>query len=144
MSADLIEPLLQLQTDSSLFVASAANQMLANVLLLCQSLSSVGCNGTNNRDLEHNSVGMEVTQNCNGIVSKVCEYLKKSVVLKENSQLPQSQQILKLLSLLLVQVRPPLRDTLLLTIIDSLEELVTNSCSQLTLSLMDVLLAANR
>ncbi|KAM4750392.1 integrator complex assembly factor BRAT1 [Anableps anableps] len=140
VQADLIEPLLQLQTDSSLFVASAANQMLAHVLLLCQSLSFVD---TNNRDLEHNSVSMETTQNCSSIITKVSEYLNKSVVLKETSLLPQSQQILKLLTLLLVQVGPPLQHTLLLAVIDSLEELVTTSCSQLTLSLMDVILAAN-
>ncbi|XP_017158940.1 integrator complex assembly factor BRAT1 isoform X4 [Poecilia reticulata] len=110
--ADLIEPLLQLQTDPSLFVASAANQTLAQVLLLCQSLSSVGHNGSKNRDLEHNS-------------------------------LPGSQQILRLLAMLLVRVGPPLRDTLLLAVMNSLEELVTTSCSQLTVPLLDVILAAN-
>ncbi|XP_017158939.1 integrator complex assembly factor BRAT1 isoform X2 [Poecilia reticulata] len=114
--ADLIEPLLQLQTDPSLFVASAANQTLAQVLLLCQSLSSVGHNGSKNRDLEHNS---------------------------EISQLPGSQQILRLLAMLLVRVGPPLRDTLLLAVMNSLEELVTTSCSQLTVPLLDVILAAN-
>ncbi|XP_014877335.1 integrator complex assembly factor BRAT1 isoform X2 [Poecilia latipinna] len=141
--ADLIEPLLQLQTDSSLFVASAANQTLAQVLLLCQSPSSVGHNGSKNRDLEHNSASMETTQNYSGIITKVSDYLNKSVVLKEISQLPGSQQILRLLALLLVRVGPPLRDTLLLAVINSLEELVTTSCSQLTVPLLDVILAAN-
>uniref|UniRef100_A0A3P9NIV2 BRCA1 associated ATM activator 1 n=1 Tax=Poecilia reticulata TaxID=8081 RepID=A0A3P9NIV2_POERE len=141
--ADLIEPLLQLQTDPSLFVASAANQTLAQVLLLCQSLSSVGHNGSKNRDLEHNSVSMETTQNYSGIITKVSEYLNKSVVLKEISQLPGSQQILRLLAMLLVRVGPPLRDTLLLAVMNSLEELVTTSCSQLTVPLLDVILAAN-
>uniref|UniRef100_A0A087X611 BRCA1-associated ATM activator 1 n=1 Tax=Poecilia formosa TaxID=48698 RepID=A0A087X611_POEFO len=141
--ADLIEPLLQLQTDSSLFVASAANQTLAQVLLLCQSPSSVGHNGSKNRDLEHNSASMETTQNYSGIITKVSDYLNKSVVLKEISQLPGSQQILRLLAMLLVRVGPPLRDTLLLAVINSLEELVTTSCSQLTVPLLDVILAAN-
>uniref|UniRef100_A0A3B3TSR8 BRCA1 associated ATM activator 1 n=1 Tax=Poecilia latipinna TaxID=48699 RepID=A0A3B3TSR8_9TELE len=86
--ADLIEPLLQLQTDSSLFVASAANQTLAQVLLLCQSPSSVGHNGSKNRDLEHNSASMETTQNYSGIITKVSDYLNKSVVLKEISHDP--------------------------------------------------------
>ncbi|XP_054879087.1 BRCA1-associated ATM activator 1 [Poeciliopsis prolifica] len=140
--ADLIEPLLQLQTDSSLFVASAANQTLAQVLLLCQSLSSVGHNGSKNRDLEHNSVSLETTQNYSGIITKISEYLNKSVVLKEISQLPGSQQILRLLVMLLGRVGPPLRDTLLLAVMNSLEELVTTSCSQLTVPLMDVILAA--
>uniref|UniRef100_A0A3B3YQ05 BRCA1-associated ATM activator 1 n=1 Tax=Poecilia mexicana TaxID=48701 RepID=A0A3B3YQ05_9TELE len=99
--ADLIEPLLQLQTDSSLFVASAANQTLAQVLVLCQSPSSVGHNGSKNRDLEHNSLSMESTQNYSGIITKVSDYLNKSVVLKEISQLPGSQQILRLLAMLL-------------------------------------------
>ncbi|MEQ2181026.1 hypothetical protein GOODEAATRI_007145 [Goodea atripinnis] len=142
--AGLIEPLLHLQTDSSLFVASAANQMLAHVLLLCESLSSVGCNGTKERDLEQNSLSMETNQNCSGVITKALEYLNKCLVLKETSQLSQSQQILKLLTQLLVQVRTPLLDKLLLTVIDSVEELVTKSCSQLTLPLMDVVLAANR
>uniref|UniRef100_A0A096MAF8 BRCA1-associated ATM activator 1 n=1 Tax=Poecilia formosa TaxID=48698 RepID=A0A096MAF8_POEFO len=133
--ADLIEPLLQLQTDSSLFVASAANQTLAQVLLLCQSPSSVGHNGSKNRDLEHNSASMETTQNYSGIITKVSDYLNKSVVL--------NQQILRLLAMLLVRVGPPLRDTLLLAVINSLEELVTTSCSQLTVPLLDVILAAN-
>uniref|UniRef100_A0A3B4G9M0 BRCA1-associated ATM activator 1 n=1 Tax=Pundamilia nyererei TaxID=303518 RepID=A0A3B4G9M0_9CICH len=47
---DFIEPLLQLQTDTSLFVASAANQMLSHVLLFCQPVSSIGCNGTNKKE----------------------------------------------------------------------------------------------
>ncbi|MEQ2214466.1 hypothetical protein XENOCAPTIV_008316, partial [Xenoophorus captivus] len=141
--AGLVEPLLHLQTDSSLFVASAANQMLAHVLLLCESLSSVGCNGTKERDLEQNSLSMETNQNCSGVITKALEYLNKCLVLKETSQLSQSQQILKLLTQLLVQVRTPLLDKLLLTVIDSVEELVTKSCSQLTLPLMDVVLAAN-
>ncbi|XP_014834302.1 PREDICTED: BRCA1-associated ATM activator 1 isoform X2 [Poecilia mexicana] len=141
--ADLIEPLLQLQTDSSLFVASAANQTLAQVLVLCQSPSSVGHNGSKNRDLEHNSLSMESTQNYSGIITKVSDYLNKSVVLKEISQLPGSQQILRLLAMLLVRVGPPLRDTLLLAVINSLEELVSTSCSQLTVPLLDVILAAN-
>ncbi|XP_047221733.1 BRCA1-associated ATM activator 1 isoform X1 [Girardinichthys multiradiatus] len=143
VQAGLIEPLLHLQTDSSLFVASAANQMLAHVLLLCESLSSVGCNGTKERDLEQNSLSMETNQNCSGVITKALEYLNKCLVLKETSQLSQSQQILKLLTQFLVQVRTPLLEKLLLTVIDSVEELVTKSCSQLTLPLMDVVLAAN-
>ncbi|XP_015232846.1 PREDICTED: BRCA1-associated ATM activator 1 isoform X2 [Cyprinodon variegatus] len=140
VQADLIEPLLQLQTDSSLFVSSAANQLLAHVLLLYQSLSSAGCNGANKRDLEHSGVSEQTIISCSGIITNVSEYLKKSLVLKESSHPPQSQQILKLLTLLLVQLRPPLQEQLLLTVIDSLEELVTKRWS---LPLMDVILAAN-
>uniref|UniRef100_A0A3Q2D4B9 BRCA1-associated ATM activator 1 n=1 Tax=Cyprinodon variegatus TaxID=28743 RepID=A0A3Q2D4B9_CYPVA len=80
VQADLIEPLLQLQTDSSLFVSSAANQLLAHVLLLYQSLSSAGCNGANKRDLEHSGVSEQTIISCSGIITNVSEYLKKSLL----------------------------------------------------------------
>lgn len=87
---------------------------------------------------------METNAKYTAVVVAVSEYLKESLVPKENTQLHQSLQILKLLALLLAQARPPLRDTLLRTVADSLEELVTAGYSQLTLPLMDVILAANR
>uniref|UniRef100_A0A3B5ABH3 BRCA1-associated ATM activator 1 n=1 Tax=Stegastes partitus TaxID=144197 RepID=A0A3B5ABH3_9TELE len=123
-----VQPLLQLQTDTSLFVASAANQMLAYVLVFCQSVSSVG------------SVPMETNQDYTAVVTAILEYLKKSLVPKENTQLHQSVQILKVLALLLAQTRPPLWDKLLQTVVDSVEELLTADYSQLTLPLMDVIL----
>ncbi|XP_035515244.1 LOW QUALITY PROTEIN: BRCA1-associated ATM activator 1 [Morone saxatilis] len=155
VKSDFIEPLLQLQTDTSLFVASAANQMLAHILLFFQPVSSAGSNGvdkkeeddgraqTSIRDLKHPAVTMDTAAEYSPVVTAISEYLKESLVPKESAQLHQSLQVLKLLALLLAQAGPPLRDKLLQAVADSLEELVTAGCSQLTLPLMDVILAAH-
>lgn len=145
-SPDFTEPLLQLQTDTSLFVASAANQMLAHVLLSCQSVSPpVGCHDMDQKtDSKLLTVPVETDQKYDTFVTKVCEYLQRSLVPRETSQLHRSEQVLKLLALLLTQAGPPLRHRLLLTLSDVLEELVTTNYSQLTLPLMDVILAAHR
>lgn len=87
---------------------------------------------------------METSVEYTAVVVAISEYLKESLVPKEKTQHHQSVQLLKLLALLLAQARPPLQDTLLQTVTDSLEELVTAGCSQLTLPLMDVILAAHR
>ncbi|XP_028261952.1 integrator complex assembly factor BRAT1 isoform X2 [Parambassis ranga] len=145
VDADFVVPLLQLQTDTSLFVASAANQMLAHILLYCQDASAVGCKGIDGKREDnddrrtHDSV---VTFESHHVVMTISEYLKKSLVPKESTQLHQSVQVLKLLALLLAQSRPPLKHKLLQAVGDSLEELVTAEYSQLTLPLMDVLLSA--
>lgn len=139
--ADFIEPLLQLQTDASLFVASAANQLLAHILIFFQPVSSAGCNGLDKKEEDD---GRSQTSIHTAVVLTISQYLKESLVPKENKQLHQSLQILKLLALLLTQAGPPLRDKLLQTVSDPLEELVTAGCSQLTLPLMDVILAAYR
>ncbi|XP_071361622.1 BRCA1-associated ATM activator 1 [Trachinotus anak] len=154
VEADFIAPLLQLQTDTSLFVASAANQTLAHVLLFFQPVLSAGCNGIGKKhgddkrtqasitDIERSGVTMETSQDYTAVVVAISKYLKDSLVPKENTQLHQSVQTLKLLGLLLAQARPPLRDQLLQTVADPLEELVTAGYRQLTLPLMDVVLAA--
>lgn len=139
--ADFIKPLLQLQTDTSLFVASAANQLLAHILIFFQTVSSAGCNGL---DKKEEDGGRTQTSMHTAVVLTISQYLKESLVPKENKQLHQSLQILKLLALLLTQAGPPLRDKLLQTVSDPLEELVAAGCSQLTLPLMDVILAAYR
>lgn len=72
------------------------------------------------------------------------EYLTESLVAGDNTRLHQSLQTLRLLALLLSQARPPLRDMLLQTVLDPLEELVKADCSLLTLSLMDAIMAAHR
>lgn len=138
-SPDFIEPLLKLQTDTSLFVTSAANQVLAHILLFFQPISSAGCNGVDQSDVWRAQTSVHAD-----VVMAVSEYLKDSLVPKESTRLHQSLQTLKLLALLLAQAEPPLRDTLLHTVTDSLEELVTKGCSQLTLPLMNVILAARR
>ncbi|KAM6940213.1 integrator complex assembly factor BRAT1 [Xenentodon cancila] len=156
VQAGFITPLLQLQTDTSLFVTAAASQMLAHVLLFSQSVPSVRCNGADKKkdkddgvprafitDLEA-AVTTETNQYSAPVAMVISEYLRKFLVPKDTSQYHQSQQILKLLALVLAQARPPLRKTLLLIVADTLEELVTKNCSQLTLPLMDVILVAHR
>ncbi|GAA6229619.1 BRCA1-associated ATM activator 1 [Lates japonicus] len=155
VQADFTLPLLQLQTDASLFVASAANQMLAHILLFFQPTSPAGFNGVDKKhgdgkmtrqasiaDIEHSGIPMETSQDYTAVVTAISEYLKESLVPKENTGLHQSLQILKLLTLLLAQARPSLRDKLLQTVAGSLEELATAGYSQLTLPLMDIILAA--
>ncbi|XP_078022278.1 integrator complex assembly factor BRAT1 isoform X3 [Epinephelus lanceolatus] len=155
VQSDFIGPLLQLQTDTSLFVASAANQMLAHILLFFQPVSSAGCNGVAKKeeeedrrthvsitDSEDPALSLETSAEYTTVVTVMSEYLKESLVPPENTKLHRSLQILKLLALLLAQAGPPLRDELLQTVADSLQELVTAGCSQLTLPLMDVILAA--
>ena len=78
------------------------------------------------------------------VVKSISGYLKESLVPKESKNVRQSLQTLKLLALLLAQAGPPLRDKLLQTVGDSLEELVTAGSSELTLPLMDVILSACR
>lgn len=120
--------------------------MLAHILLFFQKVSSAGSNGVNKKeeDLEPPAITMETSAEYSAVVKGISEYLKESLIPKENTKLHQSLQILKLLALLLAQAGPPLRDKLLQTVTESLEELVTAGCSQLTLPLMDVILAANR
>ncbi|KAM7419582.1 hypothetical protein PAMA_016607 [Pampus argenteus] len=153
VQSDFIKPLLRLHTDTSLFVASAANQTLAHILLFFQPVSPAGCNGADETDecaertyacISAPAIAMETSAKYTAVVTAISEYLNESVVPKDNTQLHQSLQILKLLALLLAQARPPLRDTLLRTVAESLEELVTSGYSRLTLPLMDVILAANR
>uniref|UniRef100_A0A3P9M847 BRCA1-associated ATM activator 1 n=1 Tax=Oryzias latipes TaxID=8090 RepID=A0A3P9M847_ORYLA len=149
VQADSIKPLLQLQTDTSLFVASAAGQMLAHVLMLSHPLLS----GFNGKEVDDKSSSSSITgsmrpavieadQDVAAVVTEILEYLKTRMLPKESSQLHQSQQILKLLALILSQAGPSLRDKLLLFVRESLEELVASNYSQLTRPLMDVILAA--
>lgn len=134
-----IEPLLQLQTDTSLFVASAANETLAHVLLLLHQPSSVGSNNTEEHDDEHAQTSTTTDE-----FTVLSEYLTESLVPGDNARLHQSLQTLRLLAVLLSQAGPPLRDMLLQTVLDPLEELVKADCSLLTLSLMDAIMAAHR
>ncbi|XP_029706235.1 integrator complex assembly factor BRAT1 isoform X2 [Takifugu rubripes] len=138
VKSGFIEPLLQLQTDTSLFVASAANQTLAHALLLLHLPSSEGSNSTEEHDDEHAR-----TSTSSDEFTVLSEYLTESLVPGDNTRLQQSLQTLRLLALLLSQAGPPLRDMLLQTVLDPLEELVKADCSLLTLSLMDAIMAAH-
>uniref|UniRef100_A0A3P9C0M8 BRCA1-associated ATM activator 1 n=1 Tax=Maylandia zebra TaxID=106582 RepID=A0A3P9C0M8_9CICH len=134
------QPLLQLQTDTSLFVASAANQMLAHVLLFCQPEDEQNTS-VSKAVVENPAEPMEINQDCTAVVDAISEYLKRALgVPKGSAQLHQCQQTLRLLALLLGQTKPPLHDKLLQTVTASLEEMVAADCSELTLPLMDVIL----
>lgn len=134
----MIKPLLQLQTDPSLFVAYAANQMLAHILVLCQSVAP----GHNGGDDHANR--KELTSTQSDVVVAVSDHLKHFLVPGDDANLHQSVQNLKLVALLLSQVQSPLREELFQTAAGSLEDLVTAGYSQLTLPLMDVIMAAYR
>ena len=116
--------------------------MLAHILLFFQPVSSAGRNGVHKT--EEDDGRMRASAEYTAVVAAISAYLKESLVPKENTDLHQSLQVLKLLAPLLAQAGPRLRDELLQTVADSLEELVTAGCSQLTLPLMDVILAAYR
>ncbi|XP_076003933.1 integrator complex assembly factor BRAT1 isoform X3 [Genypterus blacodes] len=151
-----INLLLQLQIDTSIFVASAAIQLLAHILLFFQPGLPGGCDGTErsreDKRTTHTCVKSPtltearhpaLSEEYNAVMTAISEYLKKSLVPKENTQLHQSLQSLKLLALVLAQARPPLRDMLIGTVSGSLQDLVTAGYSRLTLPLMDVILAAD-
>nr|XP_040042033.1 BRCA1-associated ATM activator 1 isoform X2 [Gasterosteus aculeatus aculeatus] len=142
VQSDFIDPLLQLQTDASLFVASAANQMLAHILLFFQPVPSLGCNGVDKKEEDDDDGTKRASAAYAAALAAISGYLKESLVPKKYTALRQSLQILKLLALLLAAAGPPLCDGLLQTAGDPLEDLVAAGCSQLTLPLMDVLLAA--
>ncbi|XP_068607468.1 BRCA1-associated ATM activator 1 [Brachionichthys hirsutus] len=134
VKSEFIKPLLQLQTDPSLFVASATNQTLAHILLFFQPVSPAGCNGVDDKDN-----GRAPTSVYSDVVVAISEHLKRCLVPGANAA---SVQTLELLALLLARSSPPLRDALLQAVADALEQLATAGCSRLTLPLVDVVLAA--
>lgn len=135
----ITEPLLQLQTDPSLFVASAANQMLAHILVFCQSASATGYNGVDDQ-----GDGRTLPSSHGDVVVAVCEYLKQCLVSEDDTHHHKNVQNLRLLTLLLAQVQSPLREKLFQTAAGSLEELAAAGYSQLTVPLMDVIMTAHR
>ncbi|KAM4603328.1 integrator complex assembly factor BRAT1 [Polymixia lowei] len=160
ITTELTKPLLQLQTDASLFVASAANQVLAHILVCFQPVSSEGCHGMKKEenegrthactkapvametDIESLAFSMGTSCEYTAVTMDILEHLKVSLVSKENVHLHQSLQSLKLVALLLAQARTPLRGMLLSTVLGSLEALVTAGHSQQTPLLLDILLTA--
>ncbi|XP_056136413.1 BRCA1-associated ATM activator 1 [Lampris incognitus] len=159
---ELMKPLLQLQTDTSLFVASASNQLLGHIPVFYQPFSSEEQNGMEderkNKERIHGCTQDPVTVGANvkqpalavetthdeyaAVTLAILEHVKVSLVLGESTHLHQSLQSLRLLILILAQAGPPLRSRVIRTVFDSLEELVTAGHSQLSPLLMDVLLTA--
>ncbi|XP_028314827.1 integrator complex assembly factor BRAT1 isoform X2 [Gouania willdenowi] len=148
----LIEPLLQLQTDTSLFVASAASQILAHILIFYQPSPSLTHNSMEKNEAADKSTNPSTTddgrcpfkaetdQSFTTVVMLISEHLKNSLVSGGDAKLHHAQQSLRLLVLLLTRLRPPLRDSLLHAVTDALEELLM---TDLTPPLMDVILAAH-
>ncbi|XP_051941114.1 BRCA1-associated ATM activator 1 isoform X2 [Hippocampus zosterae] len=128
VQSGFITPLLQLQSDPSMFVASAANQLLAHILLAIQSENEEHANIKTNT--EHSRVVLQTT-----------DHIKESLVPKESTLAAGSRQVLKLLALILDQARRPLRDQLLTALAASLEKLAEAGYSQMTPALMDVIMA---
>ncbi|XP_019718037.1 integrator complex assembly factor BRAT1 isoform X2 [Hippocampus comes] len=128
VQSGFITPLLQLQSDPSMFVASAANQLLAHILLAIQPENKEHANIKTNT--EHSRVVLQTT-----------DHIKESLVPKEGTLAAGSLQVLKLLALILDQARRPLRDQLLMALAASLEELAEAAYSQMTPALMDVIMA---
>ncbi|KAM6971864.1 integrator complex assembly factor BRAT1 [Aplochiton taeniatus] len=155
---EIIKPLLQLQTDPSLFVASAANQLLAHLLVFFQPITSQRDNGVGKEEegkkalvqtpvvmdasTEQLAIYMRTGPEHASVTMAVLQHLEMSLVFRNGDDLPKTLQSLRMLVLLLAQARPPLWDTLLKKVPGSLEALVTAECSQLTQPLMDVLLTA--
>lgn len=92
----------------------------------------------------HCVLNMETCAEYTAVLMAISEHLKESLVPKGPTQLHQSRQTLKLLALLLDQAGPPLQDKLLEAVTDPLEELVAAAYSELTLPIMDVIMAAHR
>lgn len=113
--------------------------MLAHTLVFCQSVFASGCNG-----VDDHGDRKELTSTRADVVVAVSQYLKQFLVPGDDAHLHQTVQNLKLLALLLAQVQPPLRYELLQTAASFLEDLATAGYSQLTLPLMDVIMAAYR
>ncbi|XP_077428214.1 integrator complex assembly factor BRAT1 isoform X2 [Vanacampus margaritifer] len=128
VQSGFIQPLLQLQSDPSMFVASAANQLLAHVLLSIQPEEEERASNETSAERSH-------------VFLQTYNHMKESLVPKEGEQAAGSLQVLKLLALILDQARRPLRDQLLKALAASLEELVEAGYSQLTPTLMDVIMA---
>ncbi|XP_061627784.1 BRCA1-associated ATM activator 1 [Phyllopteryx taeniolatus] len=129
VQSDFIKPLLQLQSDPSMFVASAANQLLAHILLSIQPEEEE--RASSKTSTEHRAVVLQTS-----------DHIQESLAPKEGALLAGSLQVLKLLALILDQARRPLRDQLLKAVAASLEELVEARYSQLTPAIMDVIMAA--
>lgn len=113
--------------------------MLVHILVFCQSVFAAGCNG-----VDDHGDRKELFSTQGDVVVAVSDYLKQFLVPGDDANLHRTVQNLKLLALLLAQVQPPLQGELFQTAASSLEDLAAAGYSQLTLPLMDVIMAAYR
>nr|XP_061779036.1 BRCA1-associated ATM activator 1-like [Nerophis lumbriciformis] len=125
--SDSTKPLLQLQRDASLFVASAASQLLAHILLTYQ-------------ETLHEEDGSTESQYTH-VIQQTTDYMKASLPPEDRTQIAPSLQVLQLLAMILNRAGPPLRDQLLQAVSGSLEDVVEVGYSQLTPALMDIIMS---
>uniref|UniRef100_A0A3B4AT30 BRCA1-associated ATM activator 1 n=1 Tax=Periophthalmus magnuspinnatus TaxID=409849 RepID=A0A3B4AT30_9GOBI len=149
IQSEMMGHLFLLQTDSSLFVASSANQLLAHILLFYQPESPL----TDSKDHSYKETHLKqndsepssllISTSYNTVVMSTCDYLKQSLLPKEQKQLQQSARLLRLITQILSQAGAPLWDKVSEAVSGPLKDLVTTENSQLTVPLMEVILAAN-
>ncbi|XP_067298133.1 BRCA1-associated ATM activator 1 isoform X2 [Pseudorasbora parva] len=131
----LIEAILQLQNDGSLFVACLANQLLVHILnFLTSSNMTNGCD----------AVGSTESSLSPEWVSVSSEILKGVVEALSSDDLPRVLQGLRLLSSVPSQCGEPIRSTLWKDVLVPLKVLINRGSESLTQPLMTVLQAAVR
>ncbi|XP_010863061.2 BRCA1-associated ATM activator 1 isoform X1 [Esox lucius] len=140
--AGLTKPILQLQTDPSLFVALAANHLLAHLLTFHQPTTASHTTQRNglSRPLSEEGELVETTQ-ASSVTMEILRHLENSLVSDNHTQVLQG---LRLLSVTLPQAEAALRELLMSRVLRPLEGLVLAGRRDLTQPLMDVLLAAYR
>uniref|UniRef100_A0A8C6TPZ2 BRCA1-associated ATM activator 1 n=1 Tax=Neogobius melanostomus TaxID=47308 RepID=A0A8C6TPZ2_9GOBI len=146
VQSELMDQLLKLQTDPSLFVASSANQLLVHILLFYQPPATNGKHPTPEvEDRTHNGVEPPPfsSTDYNAVVMAICVYLRESLPPKEQMNLQDSARLLKLVAQILSEASPPLWGQLFEAACGSLEDLVAAGYSQLTLPLIEVILVAH-
>ncbi|XP_035253380.1 BRCA1-associated ATM activator 1 isoform X1 [Anguilla anguilla] len=140
----LIKVVLQLQVDKSLFVASAANQLLAHILNFSElrsTCTSLG-NGsrTDLREVYEDRLAAECPEWADGIV-EIMKHVEDSLM----STVPfRTRQSLKLVALSLAHCQPRVREMLWQRTERAVEVLLGNGQSSLTQLFMEVLQAAAR
>ncbi|XP_071032079.1 BRCA1-associated ATM activator 1-like [Oncorhynchus clarkii lewisi] len=142
--AGLTKPLLQLQTDPSLFVASAANQLLARLLTFHQPTTTQG-NGLTvppNKEEVELDVTMDTSPGSGcSITMEILKHLESSLESDSHTQVLQG---LRLLALTLPELEAPLRGSVIRRVLRPLEGLVREGRRAVAQPLMDVLLATYR
>ncbi|KAM9491656.1 integrator complex assembly factor BRAT1 isoform 1-T2 [Salvelinus alpinus] len=146
--AGLTKPLLQLQTDPSLFVASAANHLLARLLTFHQPATTSHTTQGNGLTVLPNKeeVELDVTTETSpgsgcSITMEILKHLESSLESDSHTQVLQG---LRLLALTLPKLEAPLRGLVIRRVLRPLEGLVLEGRRAVTLPLMDVLLATYR
>ncbi|KAM9819595.1 BRCA1-associated ATM activator 1 [Syngnathus typhle] len=125
VQSGFLKPLLELQSDPSIFVASAAKQLLVHILLATQP--------------EEGHASIKAREDHSAVVLQTSDHINES--LKEGKLASGNARFLSLLALILEQARRPLREQLLKALAASLEELAEAGDSRITSPLMDVIMA---